>query len=192
AATPRCRCRSRSIPVKLFSICSSIESSEARVKRDPSAGSDGGISRQHVWIRKILPWSALRSLGRTKVALRGQHLSSWAISWHHSCKFVGPWRKSRVPERSVFEGRHRTQTRRCFSPGITKNATVVSGGFPERHACQLRQMAGKVGASASRIDRVEIIMPAGGGDSGNQHVEGCFVRETPDGEEILTGRKRLC
>src|SRR5690606_26177611 len=110
------------------------------------------------------------------------------------CKFVGPWRKSdfRVPERSVFEGRHRNADKALFQPGITKNAPVVSGGFPERHACQLRQMAGKVGASASRIDRVEIIMPAGGGDSGNQHVEGCFVRETPDSEEILTGRKRLC
>lgn len=55
------------------------ESSGIR-RRDPSAGSVGGISREHVWIRKILPWSALRSLGRIEVALRGKHLSSWAIS----------------------------------------------------------------------------------------------------------------
>ncbi|MNL46903.1 hypothetical protein D3C87_1696520 [compost metagenome] len=36
---------------------------------------------------------------------------------------------------------------------------------------------------ACGVDRVEIVMPAGGGDSCKQGVQGRLIRETPEGEE---------
>ncbi len=57
-------------------------------------------------------------------------LSTRVKSWPHSCTFIRPWRTERFSstERSGVKDTRAPERKKCsLPPGITRNATVVSG-----------------------------------------------------------------